>query len=127
MGARFLSFVPKRGHIPSNWGGGMGAVRAHMCPENPMHEPNAPRAKGKTHDGRRPLSSVPKRGNIYEQPPKLGGVPHHALEQRIPYPLFLSEKTANLCFKVRLQVRLHTVMHAVTGLVTRCCVLPGYN
>ena len=60
-GARPLSWAPKRGHIQSIPGGEGSNTGPHV-PSNPMHDPNDPRAKGKTHGGSAPLVMGPQAG-----------------------------------------------------------------
>ena len=64
VGARPLSWAPKRGHVPSNSGGGMGAVRAPMCPRTPCMTPLHHVPRTRRTEGARPLPWAPKRGHI---------------------------------------------------------------
>ena len=56
-----LWWAPERGHIQSIPGGGGVQYGPHV-PSNPMHDPNDPRAKGKTHGGSAPLVMGPQAG-----------------------------------------------------------------
>ena len=56
-----LWWSPKRGHIQSIPGGEGCSTRPHV-PSKPMHDPNNPRAKGKTHGGSAPLVMGPQAG-----------------------------------------------------------------
>ena len=61
LGARPLSWAPKRGHVPSI-PGGEGCSTGPQVPSNPMHHPNAPRARGKTPVGSPLLVMSPQAG-----------------------------------------------------------------
>ena len=61
VGARPLSWAPKRGHVSSNSGGGW-VQYGPPCAPNPMHDPVAPRAKDMTNRGSAPLVMGPQVG-----------------------------------------------------------------
>ena len=65
-GARPLSWAPKQGHIQSMPGGGGCSTGPHV-PSNPMHDPNEPCLKGKTHGGSAPLVMGPQGGPCFIQ------------------------------------------------------------
>ena len=58
---------PQAGPYSIHSRGGEGCSTGPHVPSNPMHDPNDPRAKGKTHGGSAPLVMGPEAGPCFSQ------------------------------------------------------------